>query len=116
MLPLLRKAEAGRIVNMSSGAGSLTETSGPDWNPEWSTLAYNSSKSAVNAITVQFANELRPTPIKVNAVNPGYVLTDMSPQGHRTVQQGASAPVRLATLPADGPTGGFFYEDSIVPW
>ena len=51
-----------------------------------------------------------------DAVNPGYVATDMSPQGDRTVEQGAIAPVRLATLPADGPTSGFFYEDSIVPW
>lgn len=116
MLPLLRKSEAGRIVNMSSGAGSLTETSSPAWRPEWNSLAYNSSKSAVNAITVQLASELRSTPIKVNAVNPGYVLTDMSPEGERTVQQGACGPVRLATLPADGPTGGFFFEDSTVPW
>ncbi len=116
MLPLLREADAGRIVNMSSGAGSLTLTSGPDWRPEWNTLAYNSSKSAVNAITVHFAVELRSTPIKVNAVNPGYVRTDMSPLGDRTVEQGAIAPVRLATLPADGPTGGFFDENGAVPW
>ncbi|WP_345137080.1 SDR family oxidoreductase [Dactylosporangium darangshiense] len=116
MLPLLYKADAGRIVNMSSGAGSLTLVSGPDWRPEWNTLAYNSSKSAVNAITVHFAAELRSTPIKVNAVNPGYVRTDMSPEGDRTVEQGAIAPVRLATLPADGPTGGFFDENGIVAW
>lgn len=116
MLPLLRKAEAGRIVNMSSGAASLAETSSPSWRPEWNTLAYNSSKSAVNAITVQFATELRSTPIKINAVNPGYVLTDMSPAGTRSVQQGAIAPVRLATLPADGPSGGFFDENGQLPW
>lgn len=116
MLPLLLKAEAGRIVNMSSGAGSLTEISSPDWRAEWNTLAYNSSKSAVNAITVHFATELRLTPIKVNAVNPGYTATDMSPQATRTVQQAAVAPVRLATLAADGPTGGFFYENGSMPW
>ena len=116
MLPLLRRAEAGRIVNISSGAGSLTETSSPDWRAEWNTLAYNSSKAAVNSITVHFATELRSTPIKVNAVNPGYTATDMSPQADRTVQQGAIAPVRFATLPADGPTGGFFDENGIVPW
>lgn len=117
MLPLLRKAEAGRIVNMSSGAGSLTETSSPDWRPEWNTLAYNSSKSAVNAITVHFATELRSTPIKVNAVNPGYVATDQNQhRGHRSVQQGAIAPVRLATLLTDGSTGGFFDENGILPW
>ncbi len=116
MLPLLYKAEAGRIVNMSSGAGSLTLASSPDWRPEWNTLAYNSSKSAVNSITVHFAVELRSTPIKVNAVNPGYVRTDMSPHGDRTVEQGATAPVRLATLPSDGPTGGFFDENGVVAW
>jgi NAD(P)-dependent dehydrogenase (short-subunit alcohol dehydrogenase family) len=116
MLPLLHKADAGRIVNMSSGAGSLTLVSGPDWRPEWNTLAYNSSKSAVNAITVHFAVELRSTPIKVNAVNPGYVRTDMSPDGDRTVEQGAIAPVRLATLPPNGPTGGFFDETGLIAW
>ena len=117
LLPLLRKAEAGRIVNMSSGAGLPALTSSPEWKPEWNTLAYNSSKSAVNAITVEFATELRSTPIKVNAVNPGYVATDLNQhRGDRSVQQGAIAPVRLATLPADGPTGGFFDENGMVPW
>lgn len=116
MLPLLRRSPAGRIVNMSSGAGSLTVTSQPDWRPEWNGLAYNSSKTLVNAFTVLFATELRTTAIKVNAVNPGYVLTDMSPEGTRTVQQGAATPVWLATLPPDGPTGGFFDENGSIPW
>lgn len=118
MLPLLRKAEAGRIVNMSSGLGSLTQTSDPNWSyAQVNALAYTSSKSAVNAITVQFAKELRDTPIKVNAADPGYVATDLNQnQGHRTVQQGAIAPVRLATLSADGPTGGYFDEEGVVPW
>jgi len=118
MLPLIRKSEAGRIVNMSSGLGSLTQTSDPDsFLATVQVLAYNSSKSAVNAITVQFANELRNTHIKVNAADPGYVATDLNDHsGHRTVQQGATAPVRLATLPADGPTGGYFDEDGVVPW
>lgn len=116
MLPLLRRSPAGRIVNMSSGAGSLTVTSRPDWRPEWNGLAYNSSKTVVNAFTVLFATELRDTAIKVNAVNPGYVLTDMSPQGTRSVQQGAATPVHLATLPPDGPTGGFFDENGSIPW
>jgi NAD(P)-dependent dehydrogenase (short-subunit alcohol dehydrogenase family) len=117
MLPLLRRAEAGRIVNMSSGAGSLTLTSSPDWRAEWNAAAYNSSKAAVNSLTVQFATELRETSIKVNAVNPGYVATDMNQyRGDRSVQQGAIAPVRLATLPPDGPTGGFFDENGEVPW
>jgi NAD(P)-dependent dehydrogenase (short-subunit alcohol dehydrogenase family) len=118
MLPLVRKSEAGRIVNMSSGLGSLTQTSDLQLpHAAVNLLAYNSSKSAVNALTVQFANELRDTPIKVNAADPGYVATDLNQhQGYRTVQQGATAPVRLATLPADGPTGGYFDEDGVVPW
>ncbi len=118
MLPLLRKSEAGRIVNMSSGLGSLTQTSNPNWEyAAVNALAYTSSKTAVNALTVQFANELRDTPIKVNAADPGYVATDLNQnRGHRTVQQGAAAPVRLATLPPDGPTGGYFDEDGVVPW
>jgi NAD(P)-dependent dehydrogenase (short-subunit alcohol dehydrogenase family) len=117
MLPLLGRSPAGRIVNMSSGAGSLTLTSRPDWRPEWNTLAYNSSKSAVNAMTVHFATELRTTSIKVNAVNPGYVATDLNQhRGDRTVQQGAAVAVRLATVADDGPTGGFFNEDGVVPW
>ena len=118
LLPLLRKSEAGRIVNMSSGLGSLTQTSDPNWPfAEVNLLAYNSSKTALNALTVQFANELRSTPIKVNAADPGYVATDLNDhRGYRTVQQGATAPVRLATLPADGPTGSCYDEDGIVPW
>jgi NAD(P)-dependent dehydrogenase (short-subunit alcohol dehydrogenase family) len=118
MLPLVRKSEAGRIVNMSSGLGSLTQTSDLKMpHAAVNLLAYNSSKSAVNALTVQFANELRDTPIKVNAADPGYVATDLNRhQGYRTVQQGATAPVRLATLPADGPTGSYFDEDGVVPW
>ena len=80
-------------------------------------LAYNSSKTALNALTVQFAAELRDTPVKVNAADPGYTATDMNQhQGHRTVEQGATAAVRLATLPPGGPTGGFFDEDGPVPW
>jgi NAD(P)-dependent dehydrogenase (short-subunit alcohol dehydrogenase family) len=118
MLPLLRQAAAGRIVNMSSEAGSLTLNSDPDWyGTSARLLAYKSSKSAVNAITVHFATELRSTPIKVNAADPGYVATDLNHhQGSRTVEQGAIAAVRLATLPTDGPTGGYFNEDGIVPW
>jgi NAD(P)-dependent dehydrogenase (short-subunit alcohol dehydrogenase family) len=116
MLPLLKRSRAGRIVNMSSGAGSLTETSSPGWRPEWNGLAYNSSKTVVNAFTVVFASELRDTAIKVNAVNPGFTLTDMSPNGERTVEQGAAAAVRYATLPADGPSGGFFDENGPLPW
>jgi len=118
MLPLLRKSDGARIVNISSGLGSLTQNSDPGYRyAAAKLLAYNSSKSALNALTIQFAYELRDTPIKVNAADPGYVATDLNNQmGTRTVEQGARIAVKLATLPADGPTGGFFDEDGVVPW
>ncbi len=117
LLPLLRQSDAGRIVNMSSTLGSLALNSDPNWaSANVKMLAYNSSKAALNMITVIFAAELKGTPIKVNAVCPGAVETDLNPYGTRTVAQGAAVPVRLATLPADGPTGGYFDEDGPVPW
>jgi NAD(P)-dependent dehydrogenase (short-subunit alcohol dehydrogenase family) len=118
MLPMLRKSSAGRIVNLSSGLASLAQNSDPNWAfDSVNLLAYNSSKTALNAVTVQFAKELRDTPIKVNAADPGYTATDMNGHsGTRTVEQGATAAVRLATLPDDGPTGSFFDEDGVVPW
>ena len=71
----------------------------------------------MNAITVQLATELRDTAIKINAANPGYTSTEMNQfRGERTVQQAAITPVRLATLPDDGPSGGFFEEQGAVPW
>ena len=118
MLPLVKKSDAGRIVNMSSGVGSLTQQSDPNWEYAAITaIAYPSSKTAVNAITVQLAKELKDTPIKVNAADPGFTATDLNQnRGTRTVQQGATAAVRLATLPEGGPTGGFFDENGPVPW
>jgi NAD(P)-dependent dehydrogenase (short-subunit alcohol dehydrogenase family) len=118
MLPLLSRSDGARIVNMSSGLGSLTQNSDPGYQyARAKLLAYNSSKAALNALTIQFAYELRETPIKVNAADPGYVATDLnSHTGTRTVEQGARIAVRLATLPPDGPTGGFFDEDGVVPW
>jgi NAD(P)-dependent dehydrogenase (short-subunit alcohol dehydrogenase family) len=80
-------------------------------------LAYSSSKTALNAITVQLAYDLRDTPIKVNAADPGYTATDFnSYRGTQTVEAGARTAVRLAMLPADGPTGGFFNADGPLPW
>ena len=130
-LPLLRKSDAGRIVNLSSGLGSLVLNSDPT-SPyaQVKPLAYNSSKAALNMVTVLFAADVADTPIKVNAADPGYTATDLNGHsGHRTVEQGATAAVRLATLPADGPTGGYFDdknvvdiwggyfdEDGVVPW
>jgi NAD(P)-dependent dehydrogenase (short-subunit alcohol dehydrogenase family) len=118
MLPLLRKSEDGRIVNVSSTLGSLTrtsDTSRPSSN--FVLLGYSSSKTALNAVTVQFARELRDTPIKVNAICPGYVATDLNQhRGARSPADGAAIAIRLAMLPADGPTGGFFDDAGAVPW
>ena len=119
MLPLLRRAEAGRIVNLSSEMGSLgingDPTSFAAAMPP--TLAYNSSKTALNALTIFFAKELRQTPMKINSVTPGYVATDLNGNsGFLTPEQGAKVPVEFATLPADGPTGGFFGEHGAIPW
>jgi NAD(P)-dependent dehydrogenase (short-subunit alcohol dehydrogenase family) len=118
MLPLLRRAPAARIVNVSSGLGSLTlcGTPGHPYH-KWPMLAYSSSKAALNAVTVSYANELRDTPIKVNAADPGYCATDLNGRsGPRTPAQGANAAVSLATLDGDGPSGQFLDEDGIVPW
>lgn len=113
-VPFLRKAGQGRIVMMSSSLGSIAEqldmtrgTYGVNL------LGYNSSKSALNMITVSFAKELAAHGIKVNAANPGYVATDLNDhQGYRTVEQGAAVAVQLATLGPMGPTAGFFNDGS----
>jgi NAD(P)-dependent dehydrogenase (short-subunit alcohol dehydrogenase family) len=119
MLPLLRRSPAPRIVNVSSHAASLTLTSDPDgpFTALLPSAAYSPSKTAMSALTVQYANELRKDGILVNAVAPGYVATDSNNHtGFLTVAQGAAIWVRLATVGADGPTGGFFSEDGSVPW
>jgi NAD(P)-dependent dehydrogenase (short-subunit alcohol dehydrogenase family) len=118
MLPLLRKSKHGRVVNVSSGLGSLTLASQPD-SPvsQFLLLGYNTSKSALNSLTVQFANELKDTPIKVNAICPGYCATDLNGNsGPRSAAQGAVAAIQYATIGADGPTGGYFNEDGRMPW
>ena len=119
MLPLLRRSPAPRIVNVSSHAASLTITSDPEGPLAGlpSSAAYTPSKAALNALTVQYANELRKDGILVNAVAPGYVDADSNDHtGFLTPAQGAAVLVRLATLGADGPTGGFFDADGSVPW
>jgi NAD(P)-dependent dehydrogenase (short-subunit alcohol dehydrogenase family) len=118
MLPLLRASDAARIVNMGSAMGSLTLTSDPqNLRSGYWQLAYAASKAALNAVTVQFANELRAEGIKVNSADPGYVATDLTgQQGFNSVQDGALPAVRLASLPADGPTAGFFNIDGQMPW
>ena len=117
-LPLLRKSAAGRIVNLSSTLGSLALHSDPNGGfKDFLLLSYNASKTALNAATVQFANELRGTSIKVNAVCPGYVATDLNNNsGPRTTEQGAKIAVKMATLATDGPTGGYFNDAGVIPW
>ncbi len=115
---LLKKSDAGRIVNLSSGLGSLNETSNPG-SPFYgmNLLDYNSSKTALNAFTVILAKEFINTPIKVNAADPGYTATDMNANtGTLTVEEGADTPVWLATLSEDGPTGGYFNSRNPIPW
>jgi NAD(P)-dependent dehydrogenase (short-subunit alcohol dehydrogenase family) len=117
-LPLLRKASAGRIVNVSSSVGSLTEQSNPE-SPYYAIniLGYSSSKTALNGLTVQLAKQLLDTPIKVNSVCPGWVQTDMgSDAAPRTITEGVRIILQLATLVEDVPNGAFLNEDGIIPW
>ncbi len=111
VLPLLRRADAPRIVNMSSNMGSLTLQTGPVLT------AYASSKTMLNGITTQYARAFADTPIIVNSACPGYVATDFTGfAGSRTPEEGAAIALRLATLPDDGPRGGFFDDAGTVPW
>jgi NAD(P)-dependent dehydrogenase (short-subunit alcohol dehydrogenase family) len=118
LLPLLKAAPAARIVNVSSQLGSLglhVDPSSPVYDVK--IPAYNVSKSAVNAWTVHLAYELRDTPIKVNAIHPGYVKTDMNNgSGEIDVPTGARSSVEMALLGADGPTGSFTHLGRTLPW
>jgi NAD(P)-dependent dehydrogenase (short-subunit alcohol dehydrogenase family) len=119
MLPLLRATLGARIVNVSSGVGSLTATSDPAY--PYRTIfgpVYPASKTALNALTVAMALELEPEGIKVNAVSPGYTKTNLNGySGTETVEEGAREAVRVALLGPDGPTGKFTrWEDETIPW
>ncbi|MFI6526793.1 SDR family oxidoreductase [Streptomyces uncialis] len=118
MLPLLRRSAAGRIVNMSSHLGSLTLNSDPGTPfARINMIAYQSSKTALNAVTVAYAKELRGTTVKINAAYPGIVATDINGhQGQRTPAEGAVIAVRLATLDDSGPSGACLSDDGTVPW
>lgn len=109
LLPLLRRSPSPRIVNVSSGGGALTDMGG-------GTPAYRVSKAALNALTRMLAAELRGDHILVNSVCPGWVATDMGGHGGRPVADGAAGIVWAATLPDDGPTGGFFRDQRPIPW
>ncbi|HEX3492335.1 MAG TPA: SDR family oxidoreductase [Streptosporangiaceae bacterium] len=117
MLPLLRRSASPRIVNMSSTVGSLTRQTAPGAQAGPISAAYAPSKTFLNAVTIQYVRELHDTSILINAACPGYVATDLNGfRGHRTPEQGAAIAIKLATLPDDGPTGGFFDDNGIVPW
>jgi NAD(P)-dependent dehydrogenase (short-subunit alcohol dehydrogenase family) len=108
--PVMERNGYGRIVNLSSGAGQLSDMRS-------GFPAYRMSKTALNALTRITAAELASTNIKVNAVCPGWVRTDMGgAEAERPVEVGAETPVWLATLPEDGPTGGFFRDKRPIPW
>jgi NAD(P)-dependent dehydrogenase (short-subunit alcohol dehydrogenase family) len=118
LLPLIRKAPEGRIVNLSSSLGSLTLHSDPK-SPIYpaKVLAYNASKTALNAFTVHLAHELRDTKIKVNSAHPGWVKTEMGTDAApMEIPDGAKTSVQLALLSADGPTGGYFHMGEALPW
>lgn len=118
LLPLLKAAPAARIVNVSSGLGSMGINSNPD-TPFYGIkpLGYNSSKAALNMFTVNLAWELRDTRIKVNSICPGYTATDLNNNsGPQTIEEGAIAIVKYAQIGDEGPTGGFFHKDGEYPW
>ncbi len=118
LLPLIVKAPAGRIVNLSSILGSLTLHADPK-SPIYSAknFAYDASKTALNAFTIHLAHALRDTKVKVNSAHPGWVKTEMGGgQAPMEIPDGAKTSVELATLGEDGPTGGFFHLGESLPW
>lgn len=118
LLPLIRKSAAGRIVNLSSILGSNTLHATPG-SPIYAfkQLAYDSSKSALNAFTTHLAYALKDTTIKVNSAHPGWVKTEMGGEGAMMeIEDGAKTSVELATLPESGPTSGFFHLGEALPW
>ncbi|MGI4788303.1 MAG: SDR family oxidoreductase [Janthinobacterium lividum] len=116
LTPLLKANPAGRVVNHSSGLGSLTQNASGHFPLDWMLPIYNSSKAALNMLTIIQAAHFQGTPVKVNAAHPGSVKTDMNKSGGLVVTEGAETAVRLATLPDDGPTGGFFHKNDTLPW
>lgn len=120
LLPLVKKSDAGRIVNLTSILGSLalhSDPKSPIAGSSSSGSAYNASKSALNMFTVNLANELKGTTVKVNAAHPGWVKTDMGGEAAPLeVEDGAKTSVQLATIPNDGPTGGYFHLGQTLPW
>jgi NAD(P)-dependent dehydrogenase (short-subunit alcohol dehydrogenase family) len=117
-LPLLKAAGSANIVMVSSGLGSLGwRSDSANFHSKVNVLGYNSSKTALNAAMVCFAQELSQYGIKVNGADPGYTKTDFNHHtGYRTVEQAAAGIVWLASLDETGPTGGFYFDKTPVPW
>ena len=118
LLPLIKKSNAGRIVNVSTILSSLTLHSAKD-SPitPAKEIAYNASKTALNAFTIHLAIELKDTNIKVNSGHPGWVKTELGgPNAPMEVEESYKTSLRLATLDDDGPSGGLFHENDIIPW
>ncbi|MET3807931.1 NAD(P)-dependent dehydrogenase (short-subunit alcohol dehydrogenase family) [Nakamurella sp. UYEF19] len=114
-LPLLRASSAPAIVNVSSGMGSLTRTADPSaLESRWVSLAYASSKTAVNMLTLQYAKAL--PDVRINAVDPGLTATDGTGNMGKDVREGAQAAVRMALLGGAAPTGTFSDIDGLIPW
>jgi NAD(P)-dependent dehydrogenase (short-subunit alcohol dehydrogenase family) len=118
MLPLLRRSSAARIVCLSSHLGSLTLNSQPgSVFAGINMIAYQSSKTALNALVIAYAKELAGTSVKINAAHPGIVATDLNNhRGQRTPAEGAIIAVQLALLPEDGPNGASLSDEGAVPW
>ena len=117
-IPLIKKSKSGRIVNLSSALAAFSVTTDPN-SPFYgvNALSYNSSKTAVNQITVSYAKALKEFGIKVNAADPGYTATELNGNsGPQTVEVGATSTVFFATLPEDGPTGSYQSKDGIIAW
>ena len=117
-LPLLKKSDAGRIVNLSSILGSLTLHADPS-SPiaAFKNFSYDASKTALNAYTIHLAHELKDTPIKVNSVHPGWVKTEMGTDAApMEIPEGAKTSVEAALLGPDGPNGRFFHQGEELPW
>ena len=117
-IDLLRPSPAPRIVNVSSGLGSLTQHSDPSWMYyNIKSAAYGPSKTALNAYTVALAYELKDTAFKVNSIDPGYTATDFNQhRGTQTIAEGTEAIVRFATAGANSPSGKFYDAKGEVPW
>lgn len=118
LLPLIKKSNAGRIVNVSTILSSLTLHSAKD-SPitPAKEIAYNASKTALNAFTIHLAIELKDTNIKVNSGHPGWVKTELGgPNAPMEVEESYKTSLRLATLDDEGPSGGLFHENDIIPW